>query len=492
MKPSFPLAAGVLALWLTVPAAVPGAEQLPGPPGLTAADPFDALQKALNAEHEAKTRATAGAGREVYETRSYLESMRGALGRGEDATVLNTVNQIEATATTEEVRRACVAIAKKIDKDRIAREQAFAAEVDVAVKRAAEIILRAKSPKEIDGVIADFNRLSEPRAGASSDGDNRMAQKLQGILSFLNGWQDYLDARARGDDQAATNALTSLGAADYNHVQVVPRSEILTRLSGKGDPAGGHGRRTPAETNAAVAELLDRTRTLDDLPEILTKLGELASRGANGAPLDPSIDLATAIADLQALQRMRAELQSGIATTVSVNTLHAEGSQRTGSEGRLTALRAEVIKEALPRLLDAADEKAAEGEGVGGLLRRLIERAKKRGDWVMVSRGIELGRGLATGESNHTSASEQETEAFRQYFAGLNLEAAGQYAAAVTAYLGALKTGARELPATVVGEHLAAIAKAHPKEFAEGNGEPADPPPAPAVPPEITPVTPPS
>ena len=481
MKPSIPLAAGVLVLWLTLPVAAPGAEQTPGPLGVTTADPFDALQKALNAEHEAKARSAGGpgAGRETYETRSYLESIRQALNRGEDSTVLSAVNQIETVATTEEVRRACVAVVKKLDKDRTAREQAFSAEIDVATKRAAETVLRARSPKELDGLIADFHRLAEPHPGLGSEsGDNGIVQRLQGILSFLSSWQDYLDARARGDDQAVISALTTLGAADYSHVQIVPRSEILARLSGNGDPAGGHGRRTPAETSAAVAELLDHIRTLDDLPATLAKLSELASRVANGAPPDPSTDLAAAIADLQALQKMRAELQSGIATTVSVNTLRAEGSPHAGSEGRLTELRAQLIKEALPRLLDAADEKVVEGEGVSELLRRLVERAKKRGDWVIVARGIDLGRELSTGQNNHTAASEQETEAFRQYFAGLNLEAAGQYAPAVAAYLGALKTGARELPATVVGEHLAAIAKMHPKEFADGGADQSDQSPA--------------
>ena len=139
---------------------------------------------------------------------------------------------------------------------------------------------------------------------------------------------------------------------------------------------------------------------------------------------------------------------------------------RPGVEARLTGLRAELIQESLPRLLGVPDAKAAAGEGVGGFLRRLIAEAKKRGDWVAVARGIDLERELAAGQNNHTTANTQEAEAFQQYFAGLNLEAAGQYAQAVAAYLSALKTGARELPASVVGEHLASIERLHPQAFA--------------------------
>ena len=455
-------------LLLAGPWAAFAAEQPPTPPGLSSADPFDALQKALSVEHETKARAAGGGGREVYETRSYLESIRQALNRGEDSTVLNTVSQIETTATTEDVRRACVAIVRKVDKDRTAREQAYATEVDVAVKRAAEVVLHAKSPKELDGTIADFNRLAEPRPGLSAEsGDNRMAQKLQGIATFLNGWQEYLDAHARGDEQAVTNALTTLGAADYSHTQIVPRSEILARLAGIDPDGSGRGRRTPAETNAAVADILEHAHTLDDLPTALGKLNDLLPRGTSGQPADASTDLAAAVAGLQAIQKLRAELQAGIATTISIQTFGNEATNaRPGVEARLTGLRAELIQESLPRLLGVPDAKAAAGEGVGGFLRRLIAEAKKRGDWVAVARGIDLERELAAGQNNHTTANTQEAEAFQQYFAGLNLEAAGQYAQAVAAYLSALKTGAQELPASVVGEHLASIERLHPQAFA--------------------------
>ena len=459
-------------LFLALPWTVVGAEQPPAPPSLPSTDPFDALQKALNVEHEAKARAAGGGGREVYETRSYLESIRQALNRGEDSTVLSAVSQIETTATTEDVRRACVAIARKVDKDHTAREQAYATEVDVAVKRAADIVLHAKSPKELDGTIADFNRLAEPRPGLSSEsGDNQMAQKLQGILTFLNGWQEYLDARMRGDEQAVTSALTNLGAADYNRPQIVPRSEILARLAGL-DPDGGHSRRTPAETNAAVADILEHAHTLDDLPATLGKLNDLLPRGTNGQPADATTDLAAAVAGLQAIQKLRAELQTGIATTISVQSFGGEATNaHPGIEARLTGLRAELIEEFLPRLLGAPDARATAGEGVGSFLRRVIEEAKKRGDWTAVARGIDLDRELATGQNNHTTANAQEAEAFQQYFAGLNLEAAGQYAHAVAAYLSALKTGARELPATVVGEHLASIERLHPQAFATATAE---------------------
>lgn len=477
MKPSVLPAVGLAVLWLAAPSAAPGTEQPPSLTSLLPADPLDALQKALHAEHEAKMHAggpAAGGGRETYEARSYLEGIRQSMSRGDDRNALSTIHQIEDMSSTEEVHRACAALVDKINKDHTAREQAYVTELDVAIKRAGEIALRAKDPKELDGPITDFNRLAESRT-SSDNRDSRTQQKIQGGINFLNHWQEYLAAHVKGDDAAATNALQNLGSGSSGLTMFVPRSEVLARMPGS-------NRRPPAEVSAIVADVLDHTRTLDDIPATLSKLSEYGTHNNNGSTsFDGTTDLGVAVYNLQAIQKVRAELQAGIATTINVNTLRAtEGSTRAGIEGKLTGLRAELIKATLPRLLDAADERPTEGESVNDFLRRLIELAKKRGDWPAVARGLDLGRNLAPGQNNYTTANAQETEAFRQFFAGLNLEAAGQYAQAVLAYLGALKTGAQELPASVVGEHLAAIEKAHPQEFAEANAALLNPPPSPS------------
>ena len=481
MKPSVPLAAGVLALWLAAPPAGVAAEQPPSLTSLLPADPLDALQKALRNEREARARTGGttgmGSGREMYETRSYLEGIRQAMSRGEDNNALSALNQIEAASSSEEVRRACEALVDKINKERIAREQAFATELDVAVKRAGEVVLRAKEPKELDGLIADFGRLQESRI--SSDGrDNRTQQKIQGAVTFLNRWQEYLAAQAKGDDQAAANALRSLGENGYNQTLLIPRSEMLARMPNTGDSSTGRNRLSRTEVNAAVADLLERTRTLDDIPATLGKLNELAARNGNNANFsDGSTDLGAAVGSLQAIQKTRAELQAGMATTINLNTLRGSNDPRSAFENKLTGLRAELIKMALPRLLGAADEKPVEGEGVSEFLHRLMDRAKKRAEWAMVTRGLDMDRNLASGMNNYSAVNNQEAEAYRQFFAGMNLEAAGQYTQAVIAYLSALKSGAQDVPATVIGEHLSAIEKAHPKEFAEANAHVLNPPP---------------
>ena len=86
-----------------------------------------------------------------------------------------------------------------------------------------------------------------------------------------------------------------------------------------------------------------------------------------------------------------------------------------------------------------------------------------------MARGLEINRSFATSQSNYSSANAVETEAFKSFFSGLNLEAAGQYQQAVIAYLTALKSGVQDLPAATIGEHLATIEKVHPKDFTDAN-----------------------
>ncbi len=180
---------------------------------------------------------------------------------------------------------------------------------------------------------------------------------------------------------------------------------------------------------------------------------------------------------LQNFEKTRLELESGLGTTISLIGNRSDGNNsKPGLEPRLVALRAELIQMALPRLLDAPGEKAAAGEGVDVFLRRLIEAAKKRADWTAVVQGLDLSRSLATGNNAYATSNGQETEAFKQFFTGLNMETAGQYQQAVIAYLNALRTGVQDLPTTVIGEHLAAIQREHPADYTTANTYSLNPP----------------
>ena len=459
-------------------------------------DPLDGLRAALRADADAKKeRSTESEARtrnyeQNYNFTNFVQLIRDALAHGNDDAALATLTQLQTAALSEDVRKACDALAAQLSKTRAEKEAAFNTEVDAALKRAGDAVLAAKEPKDLDAPLQELGRLADGRANRYSDGNqNRAGTKLQGAVTFLSRWQDYLLATARGDDSGASNLLRNLAdsSGGYNQTLLIPRSEILARQPAGRDSNGesladrnNHKRRSASEIDAAVTDILDHTRTLDDMPAAIGKLVSLRAEASNGSSYpDYNTDLGSALSNLQSLQKNRLELQSGLGTMINLTSIRSDNNnsqQRPGIESRLVPLRMELLDLALPRLLDSPTEKPAADESVNNFLRRLIEAAKKRQDWAAVVRGLEISRVLASSPNTYASTNSQENEAYKQFLTGLNMEDAGQYQQAVIAYLTALKTGVQDLPAKLIGEHLAAIQQAHAKEYTEANTYVLNPP----------------
>ena len=192
----------------------------------------------------------------------------------------------------------------------------------MAIKRAGEVVRRAKEPKELDGLTADFGHLQESQV-PSNGRDQRLQQRIQGSVSFLTRWQEYLAAQVRGDDQAVNNALRNLGENGYNHPLLIPRSEVLARLPDSSASSGVRrpGKHSHEDTTAATNEILDGTRNLN-----------------NGATtFDGTTDLGGAVYNLQAIQKARAERQGGIATTINMNTPCARPKRTDARTSRVSS-----------------------------------------------------------------------------------------------------------------------------------------------------------
>ena len=225
--------------------------------------------------------------------------------------------------------------------------------------------------------------------------------------------------------------------------------------------------------DADADEIIKAVKTLGDIPVALTKLAALQRELIfhRSYSLGSDSVLGSAMLGLEAIQRAYLEIQHGLATTISLGHGRGEFSLHPNVENVLLPLRVELVKLVAPRLMGAPkEEKAAEGEGLDAYLRRLIEAAKKRQDWLAVERGLDLKHTLAaTASSAFVSSNDRETQAFKDFFAGRNLEQARQYDQAVISYLTALRSGQEDLPADLIGDRLDAIQRAHPAEYASGS-----------------------
>ncbi len=465
---------------------------------------LDRVQKDLQTRYDAKRAMPEAAPTpppmldrtEEYTLQRTLDELRQArqyLLNGNEEAGLQMLSQLQTTAgASEEMRTAVDALAKQLQTERTARATAFVSTVDAACKRAADAVLKANDPKDLDATLQDLAQITDRQPGDhySESGNSRVASKLQAAISFVNRWQDYLLARNRHNDSGVSNALRNL-AENGSQPPLIPRSAILAlepQTESDSESSSRSRHTTPgrprAQIEADAVEIVQGVNKLDDLPAALTKLVALRKEVTSQPSYSYSSesDLGVALTSLQALQKTSLELQSGVATSVNLSSSRSEANSHPDIENALLPVRVELVKLAAPRLLGAPnDEKPAAGEALDAYLHRLIESAKKRQDWDAVVRGLEIEHSLATSASTtpYVVSNDQEVLAYKNFFAGRNLEQAGQYEQAVVSYLTALRSGQEDLPAAFIGEHLTTIQKTHPAEYTSGAAYVLNPPPSP-------------
>ncbi len=478
----------------TPPAAsstTPPAIAQPTPP----TDPLDRLQAALDAERdhrnkdaqskkkkEARNSAEHNAAEYYKDKSERIQRVRNLPEAEKAAALADLVHDLHSTGRSDELVQVSGDLLDQAEKKRAAETVAYIERAEKTLQQTGETVLRAKEPKELDSSIQEIGRLIDSTPthnNPANTGLYRLTNRLKGAVPFLHRWQDYLQAQARQDPEAAGNIMRSIASQTSisDDTPLVPRSEILARVPA--EPASRElltpndaDKQTEGETHAALREILAGTRTLDDIPAALGKLDELKKKPVRNPVFNAQASgLDAAVSALEALQAARRSLQADAEFSIAVPQLHPvlTGSSR-GPEEEITRLRADLLALALPRVLGAGDEKPAPGERLEAVLRRLVEAARQRGDWDMVLRGVELSRQLGTTPGAYTSSDlSSEKEAFRQFRIGQTMESAGQAQQAAAAYLLALKTGVQDLPVSLIGERLGAIQKDHPQDYAAAN-----------------------
>ena len=409
-----------------------------------------------------------------------LQQIRTSLAADRTGDVLRVLQQADGSGVLpEDVRKDLDALVQALSKVQADREETYSKEVDAACKQAGEVLLKANEPKELDETLRLFAQLSAkaPVRDYYNGGESRFGNKIQAAIQFVSHWQDYLLARRQDDSEGQSSALRNLSSENnYAQVALVPRSEILARIPRKEPMANPERTQTQVDDDALA--IVQGIKKLDDLSAGLAKLVDLQKKGSSQVFRSDSA-LSVAILNLRGLEGNLLEIRNGLATSLSLKGNRNDFYTRPDVNNALLPLRVQLIKMALPRLLGAPEgEKPKADEEVDAYLHRLTEAAKQRQDWAAVVRGLELKQTLANMNSTtiSTASNQQEIEAFKNFFAGINLETAGQYEQAVISYLTALRSGQMDLPAAAIGARLTAIEKAHSAEFASAKEYVLNPP----------------
>lgn len=381
--------------------------------------------------------------------RQYLRQVQNALALDSNRQIVQLLENHGNYEPTEKVAKIVESISQAIKEETTQKTRAIISDLETALATAAETVARAEEPEDLDKVIAllSRNRFNNDD-GESYNSNNPTLRSLMSELSsarqFVTGWQDYLQASNTGNTAKAVQSLRNLSSQEKS---LMPRSQIIARIEFE------------LEDDDKVDKILNQVKKPDEMRDAIRKLNRLlgGSRSSSTENAGPREALQT----LVKLERTYREHLAGL--PVNVEVLQSPADTGVGMDS--TQLRAALLLMVLPRALDLPEGFVpAAGEAVDSFLSRAIDDAKRRED---TATALRIGSVLQS-IMRSANFSDKEMAALRDYAAGRNQVAAGQYLLAVVSLQQALKAGSDLVPAAKAGELLETVRKEHPVEFEQG------------------------
>lgn len=415
------------------------------------------LQTALVAEAKAEKPSASPnemGGRNIKQ--SVLPRIQEMLANTDSPQWMESMGQMMAYFTSEAVTQNYATLRQEVRAEKDVANQAALSKIAALLEKAGKDTRAAKTAADLDGTIADLTPLRQRyNRGQQSEELQAAYAQVEPTLQFVTYWQNYLAAKSTSNREAASQSLQNL-LNNSNGIFLIPRSELLA-LNARGTSASNEPELP--DPREALQKIIDETKSLADVEGTLRKLGDLRQR-LNRTNRQPDA-LNALTQNLQPLDRSYQDFKAGLAVNVEINSFGNNGSDL--GNALISRLKAELLLLVLPRYVGAPDGTAAKpGEDVSHFLERVISEARERADINVATRAREALRVLSRGQS----FSSGDTSGLSAFVAGQNQETAGQYLPAVISYQTALKSGSDLVPSKIIGERLAAIEAAHPKEFA--------------------------
>jgi hypothetical protein len=453
MKDQIICAALVAAFFLSLPVSASPLE-----------DKVEALKKAITAEGTAKASVSPNSPQSsLYANAAYLAANLDQLtaqmdnpNAGNNAEA--EIRQILTAFSSEEVRKAGQELLDEIHLERKTRADAAAAESEALLKRVSDTVAKAQKPEDVDGILADLQKFQSNGNGGYNPENQALYQQVSSAFQFTKLWQDYLSHLATGQTQLAIGDLQSLSQDNYG-VGIIPRSQILERLTAlkTAPPTTSTNTAGVTPSKSPVENILKGIKTLDDMEPALEQLAALRSNDAQAQQ---------AYYNVAPLAQIYTSVKAGLPLNTNLNFANSNNGNGPGVS---PDVQAELLVFVLQHYFDSyKGTPPAPDEKPPAFVNRVISDAISREDWALLKKAISAQTYLNQNSIPGVYSGSAISGGVDNLLAGLNQEAASQYALAVFSYENALKVPDATVPAKLIGDKLAAIQKDHPKEFEDG------------------------
>lgn len=384
------------------------------------------------------------------QVRAYLAgTLRSAIARNRPEELEMMLNEIDSALTTEAARRLSAKVRAELKAEIEKSAAAAAARVEAKLTEAAKALQAAKKPADLDATLRSLSVHDQPESDFYGPRLAAARSKIESANQFVRYWQDYLAAVDAKDTKTAVQKLDSASSV---RVDLIPRSEILNRLTELKKIKA----RTPSDL---ITEVMNRTKALDAIPAALEELSTYENEQWN-TNRDYDSTIAFLRGELTAIFTTYQQLKSGVPTTY---TIHRPVNRPNDLDPvQLTQeLRAQLLQLVLPRIIGGSDADFKPGETIQAYLDRMLALGADHLDARMILRVRGLQNTLRGGQ-------QMDLTPLQPLMAAQNQDAAAQYAEAVASYQSALRNGGDLIPAPQIGARLAAIKTEHPQEYAAG------------------------
>ena len=389
-------------------------------------------------------------------SRTLITRLRGAIDRADLVQIQTVLEQLGGSLDSAPLRDRCAQAALEVRTLREAKEKELLAEITRAVKRATDAVRAATKSPDLDEILLELGKFRNMRQEQALSGPlNSALAEMEHVIRFVTFWQDYIAQSEGGDTKAAQETLRKMTEIPPN--TLIPRSELLARRYGVIGPQPSPA---PSSTPPQLVPL--ELKTPEDLLPAIEKMTALFNKPDHIRGEERSA-LQRFIASLTGLANAYHEFKAGLATKLEIVASVPSGPDKFAAV--IAPVRAQIIKLVLPRYLGLPPTMTPKpDEGIHEFLDRVGQDAVKKGDFLLAARARETQITLRDGKAPEVRENSQAA----LYVAAHNQEIAGQYALAVASYQKALATGSDLVPPKIIGDRLARIKAAHPKEFETG------------------------
>ena len=388
-------------------------------------------------------------------TVSLLTRLRAAVEAQRWQEAIQLVFQIEYKNQDAEVVKLCGPLLDSLRKERVAKEEAAAVEMKAAVKKAGEILLSAKDPKELDQVLADLTPLmqvSRTEDTVNESEELRRARIEVGTAQkYVRVWQECLQKRAAGDETAAVEKMQSLAGPDF--FPIVPRSALLAK-------SVSSQTFQPFQAEPVIKEIFSGVKSLDELGDAFNALQNWQHEQPRSAEFKAAAERITALRTAYGAYRAGQYSEAFGFFTRRSNT-------DVDLDDQMSILRKEFLLKVLPHYLGSPEITATGAEEFpSDYLLRLAREAAQQRKWPLAMRAMEAFRTISFGNGATPSWISADIAGFAAIAKAERQENAGQFADAVASYRAALECSSQNVPVDIIGQRLVALRKNHPEAFA--------------------------